>query len=72
MAIKSSQHRPLYQTGGGGQPFMYPKGSNIGWNTIVPGLMDEAEVKESHTVPVMRLDEYFRSGKYRSPEENGL
>lgn len=53
----------------GGETTIYvSRGSNIGWSTIVPGLMDEAEVKESHTVPVMRLDKYFRSGNYRPPD----
>lgn len=37
---------------------------NIGWNTMVPGLMNHALRKESIEVPVIRLDQYI--------EEKGL
>lgn len=41
--------------------------SNIGWSTIVPGLMDAAEVKECYEVPCLRLDEHFRRAHRRPP-----
>lgn len=37
--------------------------SNIGWNTLVPGMMSKATVRESISVPVMRLDRYLREQK---------
>ena len=33
--------------------------ANIGWNTLVPGLMPPSELKESRTVCVRRLDDYL-------------
>ena len=44
------------------------RGSNIGWSTIVPGLMNQAEVKDCYTVPCMRLDEYFGHSGRRPPD----
>jgi FkbM family methyltransferase len=34
---------------------------NIGWNTMVPGLMSEETTGETIDVPVIRLDTYLRS-----------
>jgi FkbM family methyltransferase len=33
---------------------------NIGWNTLVPGMMRRETVRQSIEVPVLRLDEYIR------------
>ena len=48
----------------GGETMIWvSQGSNIGWSTIVPGLMNQAE--DCYIVPCMRLDEYFSgSGRY--------
>lgn len=53
---------------GGTTTIYVSRGSNIGWSTIVPGLMDESEIQESHPVSVMRLDRYFRADNYRPPD----
>ena len=33
---------------------------NIGWNTMVPGLMREEQIKKTLKVPVYRLDNYIK------------
>ncbi len=40
-------------------------GGNIGWSTIVPGLMDAAEVRETVTVQCVRMDDYFAGQEMR-------
>lgn len=33
--------------------------SNIGWNTLVPGMMNQETIKQTIDVPVLRLDDYI-------------
>jgi FkbM family methyltransferase len=40
--------------------------SNIGWNTIVPGLMSNETIKENVSVSICRLDIYIREKSLKS------
>lgn len=40
-------------------PLAVTKQKNIGWNTMVPGFMDSADIREIGNVPVRRLDVYL-------------
>ncbi len=47
----------------GTAPMDVTASSNIGWNTMVQGTMDQAERKETIDVPVLRLDAYIEEKK---------
>jgi len=47
-------------------PLAVTKQKNIGWNTMVPGFMDRADIREIANVPVRRLDAYLAELKVDS------